>query len=524
MNRTTSSTPETSDSSLQSKGSLLSLPCGGWGLGEEGADFTFRTKPFEHQLRDFLRSRDMPEFAVFWEQGTGKTKLIIDTVTWLYQKGEIDAVIVVAPNSVHRNWVADELPAHLLEEVAAKSRYHVYEASKAPTLWHKAAVKELIAHRGLAWMAISYDAFMTKAGKKVMWKMLKERRVFYVLDESQRIKTPGAKRTISIVASGKYAKYKRILTGTPVANGPFDIYAPLRFLRDKFWHHFSIGSALAFRHQYGVFKSGYNHAQEREFNTLVDYKNLEQLYNILQPISSRVLKEDVLDLPPKLYSKRYFEMTTAQRRIYDQLVEEFIAELETGEVVKAPLIITRMLRLQQVTCGYLPVSPADYKGENQEFHMIGDVNPRLELLKELAADMPHQAIIWARFRRDIDLIMDALGKDAVRFDGRVKERDRQVAKEAFQKGEFQFFVSNPGVGGEGLTLTAAQSELYYNNSFKLTERLQSEDRPHRIGQEHPVNITDIIAQGTIDERIVKALLKKYNIAALITGDEVREWL
>lgn len=481
--------------------------------------YTPKTTPFSHQAQVFEESRDLPTFAVFWEQGTGKTKLIIDTAVWLFMRGEIDAVIVVAPNSVHRNWISDELPVHLPDWAMKESRTHIYQAIKAKTKWHKAAVNNMLWHVGLAWLAISYDAFMTKSGKQLIWDMLKRRKCLYVLDESARIKTPGAKRTKSIVASGRYAKYKRILTGTPVANGPFDVYAPIRFLQQDFWKHHSIGSALAFRHQYGVFRKGFNGTQNREYSYLVDYKNLDQLNEALQKISSRVLKEDVLDLPPKLYSKRYFELSKEQQRLYEQLVEEFIAELDTGEVVTAPLVLTRMLRLQQVTCGYLPTDP-----EAKEFHLIGDVNPRLELLKEIAEDTPHSAIIWARFVKDIDLIMDALGDRAVRFDGRVPEPEREVAKKAFQNKEYQFFVSNPAVGGEGLTLNAARTVIYYNNSFKLTERLQSEDRAHRIGQEHPVQYIDIMAQETVDEHIVKALRKKYNIAALVTGDRVREWL
>jgi SNF2 family DNA or RNA helicase len=482
-------------------------------------DYTPKTAWFKHQEKEFYHSRDFLEFAVFWEQGTGKSKLIIDTAAWLWMQGKIDAVIIVAPNSVRRNWISDEIPAHLPDDVAKQSRFHVYQPIKAKTLWHQKAVKELLGHKGLAWIAISYEAFITKAGKALMKKMLVNRRALYVLDESQRIKTPGAKRTKTIVASGRYATYKRILTGTPIANGPFDIYSPMRFLRDKFWHHHSIGSALAFRHEYGVFSKGFNGQQNKEYEYLVDYKNLTQLYDILQPISSRVLKEDVLDLPPKLYSKRYFEMSAEQKRLYEEIKEEFMAELETGELITAPLVLTRMLRLQQITCGYLPTDP-----ETKTFHMIGESNPRLELLKEIAEDMPHQAIIWARFVKDIDLIMGALGKNAVRFDGSVKEPDREVAKKAFLNGEHQFFVGNPAVGGEGITLNAARTVVYYNNSFKLTERLQSEDRAHRIGQEHPVQYIDIMAQGTIDEHIVKALRKKFNIASQVTGDRVKEWL
>ena len=482
-----------------------------------------KTKPFNHQQEGFLFSRDLDVYAVFWEQGTGKSKLIIDTAAWLYMQGKIDAVIIVAPNSVHRNWISDQIPEHLPDGVRASSKFHIYQAVRAPTQWHQRALKELLVYPGLVWLAISYDAFVTKTGKQTIWKMLKKRQPLYVLDESARIKSPGAKRTRSIVASGKYARYKRILTGTPVANGPFDIYAPLRFLVDKFWHHHSIGSALAFRHEYGVYRAGYNGKQGKEYNHLVGFKNLKRLHDILQPISSRVLKEDVLDLPPKLYGKRYFAMSTEQQRLYDQLTDEYIAELDTGEVIKAVLALTRLLRFQQVTCGYLP-TPKDDPRDETIFHMIGEKNPRLDLLVEICEDMPHPAILWARFRKDIDLMMDALGKKAVRYDGAVSESNRATAKDAFQHGEFQFFVGNPAVGGEGLTLTAARSVVYYNNSFKLAERLQSEDRPHRIGQEHPVQYIDIVAEDTVDEHIVRSLRMKFNIAQQITGDKVREWL
>lgn len=512
------------DLSSLSPESLLSLPNGGWGLPPahaDSTDFRFHTKPFAHQLRDFLRSRDMPEFAVFWEQGTGKSKLIIDTAAWLWAQGKIDAVVVVAPNSVHRNWIADQIPEHLTEELRAVSRMHVYQSTRAPTKWHQQAVRELLGHRGLSWMAISYNAFMTKRGKQTMWRLLKSRRVLYVLDESARIKTPSAKRTISIVASGVYAPYKRIMTGTPVANGPFDIYAPLRFLRDKFWKRHSIGSALAFRHEFGVYQQGYDGRSDREYKALVGYKNLERLHKMLQPISSRVTKDEVLDLPPKLYSRRYFQLSREQERLYAELREHFIAELESGDLVKAPMVLVRMLRFQQITCGYLPTEDED---ESQVFHMINAENPRLELLREVCEDTPHQAIIWARFTKDVDLIMDMLGDRAVRFDGQVREEDREANKQTFLKGDAQFFVAKASVGGEGLTLNCARTVIYYNNTFSLTERLQSEDRAHRIGQEHPVQYIDLLAEDTIDERIVDALRKKMNIAAKITGDELRQWL
>jgi SNF2 family DNA or RNA helicase len=226
----------------------------------------------------------------------------------------------------------------------------------------------------------------------------------------------------------------------------------------------------------------------------------------------------VLDLPPKLYSKRYFDLTPEQQRVYVEIKTEALTLLDTGDVVTAPLIITRLLRMQQVTCGYVPTDDGHVE------QMIGDKNPRLDTLVELCEGLAHPAIIWAKFRKDIDLIMEKLGDKAVRYDGQTSDDERAEAKRRFQTGDVQFFVANPAAGSTGLTLTAARTVIYYNNSFKLVDRLQSEDRAHRAGQTFPVDYIDIVAPNTVDVAIVNALRSKVNIAAEITGDNLKEWL
>lgn len=487
-------------------------------LQETVPQFLFHTTPLRHQLDEFLRSCDEEIRAIFWEQGTGKTKYCIDLAAWLWLRGEIDAVIVVAPNSVHRNWVSDELPEHLLATVDERSVKLIYQAAAARTQRQQRAVKRLLEHEGLSWLALSYDAFMTKAGKQLMWKVLQRRRCLYVLDESAHIKTPGIKRTKSIVASGRYARYKRILSGTPVTNSPYDVYTQVKFLDEKYWRRHGIGSAQAFRNEFGVFQHGFNRQTQKEYQTTVGYKNLDKLQSWLASISSRVLKSDVLDLPPKSYTRRYFSMNPEQRRLYRELTDDFRAELSSGEKIKTPIVLTRLLRLQQITCGYLPSERED------SLVPLGDNNPRLELLEEILSETSHQGIIWARFTQDVDLIMDLLGDSACRFDGRVDEEERAISKRAFQAGDKQWFVSKAQVGGEGLTLTQAGTVIYYNNTFRLKDRLQSEDRAHRIGLEHPVLYVDMLAEGTIDQHILQKLALKLDVASRVTGDEVREWL
>jgi SNF2 family DNA or RNA helicase len=487
-------------------------------------DYAYKTTPFKHQDEFVNRTWSLPVRGLFWEQGTGKTKSIIDTAALLYERGGIDAVLVVAPNGVHRNWINDEIPIHMPERVRNRMLAYHYDSSKAPTQKAQRNLDQVMEWNGLAFLAISYNGFMTDRGKKTIKKFLTRRKCLYVLDESHHIKAPGIKRTKTIVASGAYAPYRRILTGTPVAEGPFGAYAQVRFLDPGFWIPHGLGSYAAFKAYFGVWKTREETRQklgyDPGYDQLLSYRNLDELQRLLRSISDRVTKEDAgLDLPEKLYSKRYFEMTTLQRRTYETLKETYVAELRDGTLLEADLAIVRLLRLQQITCGY---AQTDAK---EPMRLVDKSNPRLDLLiEEILPSLGHKAIIWCRFRHDIDQIMAALGPIAVRYDGQVTDDQAEKAKNAFQTGDAQFFVANISKGKEGLTLHAAKTVIYYSNSFKLLERMQSEDRAHRIGLKHPVHYIDIIAPNTVDVQIHRALRDKQNIQALIIGDGLREWL
>lgn len=516
-----------------------------------------KTKPFKHQAEEFEVSKDLPARAIFWEQGTGKSKITIDTAGHLFAKGEIDCVVVLAPPGVHLNWVTDELPTHMPEWIRERTFTHVYDTYKAGTKAHQAAHRQLVTHKGLSFLAMSYDSSTTEKAKELLWELLQNRKVLYVADESQRIKTPSATRTKVAVGSAKYAPYRRILSGTPIAQGPFDAYSQLLFLDEDFWKREELAPFTVFKAHFGVWRKQET-TTGKKYDMLVKYRRLNELNELLGRISSRVTKEDVLDLPPKLYSRRYFEMTPEQRRIYQSLRDEFMAlmlaegdcrncggsgrvEYEgfagecptcegTGKVlggmVTASLAIVRLLRLQQTLCGYVPVETFE-EGKEPELTLLSGGNPRLSLLGEVVQDLPHQFIVFARFRKDIDLIMGKmreLGITAVRYDGSVSPDDRALAKKTFQEGGAQAFVANPAVAAEGLTLVCAKTVVYYNNSFKLTERLQSEDRAHRIGQNDPVSYIDLACPGTVDMSVIDALKNKLDIASQITGDRLKEWL
>jgi SNF2 family DNA or RNA helicase len=479
-----------------------------------------KTDAFDHQASE-LKEHGLDKVrAIHWEQGTGKTWLALATAEKLYAEGLIDALFILAPPGLHTNWVTYEIPDHLGIEHSAIA----FQTKKAKTKKHMRACHAVLNNDAQSFpiLAMSYPGIKTAAGKKLAKEFLVKHKCLYVADESNRIKTPSAKITRTVLASSDYAEYKRTLCGTPITNTPFDVYTQFRFLDKKFWSNtpYGLGSFGSFKVFFGVWVKGFNAKNDREFDQCVGYKNLEILAELVEQMSSRVLKEDVLDLPEKLYSYAGFEMTPKQWALYKELEEDFMCEFE-GEMIFSPLAITRLLRLQQVACGYLPT------GDENEMHLIEDKNPRLKMLNEITQDLPHKAIIWSRFLKDNDLICEMLGDKAVRWDGTVGDDQRETNKLRFKTtpvDEVQFMVATPESMGEGHTLNEALTSIYYSNSYKMKERHQSEDRNHRAGQKNHVNYIDIVADNTKDVDIIGALREKFDNASTVIDGRIRKWL
>ena len=488
--------------------------------------YAFKTTPFAHQKLWFDRTCTIPAWGIWWEQGTGKTKLGIDTAAALFEAGEITALFIVAPNGVHRNWVSDELPKHLPDRLVDQTHTLLWHSALSNRKGFQELAYSALKHPGLLIVAMSYDAMMTQIGAEYAKLLLTKRRCFYILDESSRIKNPGAKRTKRILASARFAPYRRVMNGTPVDNSPFDVYTQAKFLRDDIWFGIGCGTFAAFKATFGVFTQGMNWNQNRSYQELVSFKNLELLKSVMDTTGCRVTKEEVFDLPPKLYQKRYFELGTRSRNTYNDLRDDFVSNLAEGEI-SAAIAIVRLGRLQQITSGFVPVEPSAGSTELAPILDLDVPNPRIELLREIVDDTPGKIIVWAKYTRDIDLILAALHEDgvrAVRYDGQVKDQDRAAALTEFRQGAARVFVSKVSVGGLGITLVEAKTVIYYNNTFRLSDRLQSEDRAHRHGQTHAVTYIDLIAQGTVDEQLVDALREKREVASFLTGDQLRAWL
>jgi SNF2 family DNA or RNA helicase len=473
----------------------------------------FKTIPFKHQLEELEATKDLKSWALFWEMGTGKSKVIIDTAAHLYREGKINSLVVIAPNGVAQNWEKKEIPTHLPDDI---SRLVIcFNPRRVKAAIYERELNTLFTTEGLMIFLITYDGFMTYVGTDITKELLEKKKVLLVLDESHRIKSSRAKRTKRILSYSKYATYRRILTGTPVTIAPWDTWPQIKFLDPEFWKRNGFGSPYAFQTHFGVWSEGWTAAGTRKYQKVEGFKNLEQLAEILKGISTRITKEEVLELPERAFTQRFVEMSAAQRRVYNQLKDEFFAELDDGpEIISAPFAMTRLIRFQQILCGYL--------AENGEVVYTFKENPRLDILHDmLKNDIKGQVIIWSRFTHTIDQLMERLGNDAVRYDGQVDGRDRQRAVDRFQGGEAQFFVGNQAAGGTGLTLTAATTMVYYSNSFTPESRWQSLDRNHRIGQDKKTTVIDLVG-GPIDQHLVDTLNRNEKMAATICRDKLKE--
>jgi len=493
-------------------------------------DYVYKTKPFKHQEEVFLHSRDKEYFALLMEQGTGKSKVAVDTAAWLYNTGEIDAMLVIAPNGVHSNWVINEVPIHLPEYIQHHSAIYRSQMNKEE---EKQLCKTLeVTNTGLRIVAANIEALVTQKGVSFVKNFLLAFRTLLVVDESSVIKSPKAQRTKNLLKLAIHAKYRRILTGTPVTQGPLDLYTQFSFLDQQILR---TSSFYAFRNRYAIMKE--MRTAGRSFQTVVGYTNVEELTKLIEPYSYRVTKQECLDLPEKLYSKRYVMLSQDQKRLYTSLKKEVVAEFN-GMAMSAPLALTKLLRLQQIVGGFYQPDVELVMNEDMELTgqtlqqppiAIDKVNPRVESLIELLEETNGKVIIWARFRAEIAAISEAIrsvfgNSTVVEYHGGITNEQRSDGIRDFQstKSTVRFFVGHVQAGGKGLTLHEATTVVYFSNDFSLENRLQSEDRCHRIGQKHNVTYVDMIAEGTLDEKIVTMLRNKKSIADLITGDEPLE--
>ena len=452
-------------------------------------------------------------FAYFMEMGTGKSKVLIDNISMLYDKGKINGALIIAPKGVYKNWYDSEIPTHLTNHV-----------QKKVVLWQALINKKQEEKLSVLFkpdtdlhiLIMNVEAFSTKKGLDFAAKFLSCHETLVAVDESTTIKNPGAKRTKNILRLSRLSKYRRILTGSPVTKSPLDLYTQCHFLDPYLLEH---QSYYSFRTRYALMKTA--NFGGRSVNIVIGYRNLDELSEKLKPFSYRVLKDDCLDLPKKTFMKRIIQMTPEQNKVYQQMKKMALAELN-GKVTTTMNVVTQLMRMQQITCGHFKADD----GTTQEIK-----NNRITELVDVVDEIQGKVVIWAHWRNDIETIVKHLKEEygdnsVVTYYGDTTTEERQEAIKKMQdpNSSVRFLVGTPQTGGYGITLTGASTMSYYSNGYDLEKRQQSEARIDRIGQKKPMTYIDIIAEGTVDEKIVTSLKKKVNIATKVMGEELKAWI
>jgi len=452
-------------------------------------------------------------YGELFEMGCGKTLTAIAIAGVLWQYGKVNKLLVVAPTSVVGVW-----PKEFAE-------YADFAFVAAPLLGDKSkrieALKDLDRDRSGALQVaiINYESTWREGIYEALEGWDPD---MIIADESQRIKTHDAAQSKAMHKLGDRARYKLILSGTPVQNNAVDIFSQYRFLDPSVFGT----NYYAFRNHYAVM-GGFNKKQ------IVGYRDLEDLIRREHSIAYRVTKAEALDLPEQTFENRYVQLDANERRTYDQLRRDSYAELENGDSITAATVLTKLLRLQQLTGGFMQTDDAPYP---KHVH-----NAKLDALREIieeCVDQRQKVVVFARFTPEIDLICKELERSGIKcgmIDGRtpLEHKKDQLGVEHMSRSEIvQDFQTNPETlvfvaqiqtAGLGITLHAASVAVFYSLDFNYANYTQATARIHRIGQRNCCTYIHIIAEKTVDEKVLKAIEAKDDLARGIV-DNWREVL
>lgn len=467
-----------------------------------------KLQPYDHQRQEFETTRDKKAWGLFWEMGTGKTKVILDTAVHLFNKCEIDGVIVIAPKGCYLNWI-NEIENHVQDDVPIKIASWSAVMNKQRQ-WDFDQIMQPQDDR-LDFLLVNTEAFSSERAFNEVMRFCKTHYAMVVIDESSAIKNPKAGRTKRIMKLREAVEYRRIMSGTPVSQGPLDMFTQSEFIGK---------SQLGFR-TFTEYRSFYAILVNiplgggRSFPKIEGYRNLGKLEQDIKKFSSRVLKTDCLDLPPKIYETWNVEHTPAQARAYRELCNEAMTQLDNGEMITQTDALGVVLRLSQINSGFL---------KNSEGEIVRIPTNRPQELLEVLSQLQGKALIWARFHEDMHQIREALsaefGLESHGFYyGESSDSERADTLDRFRNDDrCRWFVGSAATGGMSLTLTQASSVIYYTHDYSLQNRLQSEDRAHRIGQTKPVLYMDMVVRKTIDAKVLKAVKAKKDLSTLILND------
>lgn len=445
--------------------------------------FEPKTQALPHQLEAIDYIKNNQEVALFDEQGLGKTKIVIESLCWSMKQGEIEGSLVVAPMSLLYNWEQEVLKHSFLIPIVLKG-------SKRE--------KRYKFMTGANFYITNYEAIIAELQR--IKRFCKSRKVAIVLDESPRIKDPSTKTAQALVELRQHSVKRVIITGTPIANKPVDLWAQFFFLDG--------GKLLG--EDFDDFKSKY-----RE-NGLHYKESLDELKNIIAEHSIRRCKNDVLELPEKKFVNIYVNLSGKQSELYNKLRKELRIEVQdmSGNLVidEAENILKKLLRLIQISSNPFLVD----KG----YHEIPAKFSILDGLLEDIDSRNEKVIIWTNFIENITVLVNRFKQyNPVVIYGEIPIKDRAEIVKTFQESnKNRLMIANPSAAREGLTLTSANNAIYLDRNFNLVDYLQSQDRIHRISQTKECTIYKLLAKNTVDEYVDKLIDVKKDIAGYVQGD------
>lgn len=476
-------------------------------------NFEFKTKPFPYQLEAFNLGKDRPYFGLLMEMGTGKTKVSIDIMAYKYSIGEIDTCVIIAPNGVHTQWINEQIPVHMPSFI--KYEACVYKSSMGKA--EKARYEQVLQTQDkLKIFAINVEAFQSDKGFYEAKRMVCAGRTLTIVDESTRIKNPAAKRTKAVLALKDLSRARLILSGAPITRGLEDLYSQLNFLSGDI---LGFSSYYSFKNYYCEMEQIHGRNVSPFAKRIIGYRHEDELKLRLQGNTFRATKA-LLDIPEPLPPvTRLVELTPEQSRIYRELKDNLIAEIESGKVVEAPVAITKLLRLQQVVCGHVR--------DEESGELIYIKNNRISEVMELLDEIDSKVIIFSKFVPDIIKLADELKKAGIGFVtyyGEVPQKDREKRIIDFKTNDnIKVFLAQPACASTGLNLQEASTMIFYSNDFNADFRWQAEARIHRNGQKNRCTYIDLIAPKTIDEYILDNLKHKKGLADN-TLEEIKNFL
>lgn len=440
-------------------------------------------------------------FGLLFEMGCGKTLTAIAIAGAAYAAGKIERLLVVAPTSVVAVW-----PKELQEYAEFKYTCRTLLGDKTSRLKQLSDL-EKFPFKALKVAVINYES----TWRDGIFEALQEFDADMIIaDESQRIKTHDAAQSKAMHQLGDQARYKLILSGTPVQNNAIDIYSQYRFLDSTvFGKNF-----YQFRNRYAIM-GGFNRRQ------IVGYKDMDDLIRREHSIAFRITKEEAIDLPEQTFEVRHIQMDKKLADLYQRIKRDSYAEIETGGQITATTVLTKLLRLQQLAGGFLVTDDA----AKPQLVSTAKLEALSDIVQDYVVDGGKKLVIFARFVPEVKAIIDLMKKvlpdrkKAVSIYGEIRKEDRGAIVQQFQTDpDTVVFVGQIDTAGTGVTLTAADTCVYYSKNFNYAAYEQSLSRIHRIGQRNTCTYIDLVMERTVDEMINRALAKKEDIAKTVVDN------